>query len=189
MYGTTQAVDHVIAECDFTLSLFSQENIGGVRLTCRKPVDNLVANALQVRSFDTDGFRRRAGCVCVSVFDHNQFLVVKSSRQSKLWIFPAGGVEKDEELTDAATRETFEEAGVLGRIVRDLGAFEDHEKRCRTHMFLMLVEETAVNYHDASTRERCWLSIQEITAAIGEFLVLIVIHFKSKFVENKISYF
>ncbi len=81
-----------------------------------------------VRTFDSDGFRLRAGCVCLSadrkqvrlaacpsasphcMFFLLQILAISSSRSESLrWILPAGGVDPFEEVEAAALRETVEE--------------------------------------------------------------------------------
>ena len=53
--------------------------------------------------------------------------MVTSHRDKSSWIFPGGGIEPNENAADAAHRELYEEAGVRGRIIRELGVFENHE--------------------------------------------------------------
>ena len=47
----------------------------------------------------------------------DEFLIVHECKHGQLWYLPAGRVEPGETFTDAATRETIEEAGVLVRPV------------------------------------------------------------------------
>ncbi|CCD27474.1 polyphosphatase DDP1 NDAI_0K02830 [Naumovozyma dairenensis CBS 421] len=72
------------------------------------------------------GARIVAGCVCLSK-DKRQVLMVSSSAHKKKWILPKGGVETDEidDFSLTAQRETWEEAGCLGKIVGSLGIVED----------------------------------------------------------------
>lgn len=51
-------------------------------------------------------------------------LLVTSSRRPEKWIVPGGGVEPEEEPSVTATREVLEEAGVIGKLGRNLGVFE-----------------------------------------------------------------
>ena len=49
---------------------------------------------------------------CVAIRDHS-FLLVSSHNTKGKWVLPKGGWEVDETAEEAATRETFEEAGVV----------------------------------------------------------------------------
>lgn len=48
-----------------------------------------------------------------------------SSSRPEQWIVPGGGIEPEEEPSATAVREVVEEAGVVGRLHRSLGTFED----------------------------------------------------------------
>lgn len=48
-----------------------------------------------------------------------------SSSRPEQWIVPGGGIEPEEEPSATAVREVVEEAGVVGRLHRRLGTFED----------------------------------------------------------------
>jgi diphosphoinositol-polyphosphate diphosphatase len=50
---------------------------------------------------------------------------VTSSSRPEQWIVPGGGIEPEEEPSATAVREVVEEAGVMGRLHRMLGTFED----------------------------------------------------------------
>lgn len=56
----------------------------------------------------------RLTCGVIPFFEGRVVLV--SSQSSGRWILPKGGWELDEEANEAAAREAFEEAGVLGHI-------------------------------------------------------------------------
>ena len=102
-----------------------------------------------VKLYDSDGFKKRAACVCVrneaeSEVGSNRnrqawslknrvsrgallgfkILLVSSSKHSEFWIIPGGGVEDNEKPEDTALREVREEAGVHGHLGRLLGVFE-----------------------------------------------------------------
>lgn len=51
-------------------------------------------------------------------------MLISSSRNKNRWVVPGGGIEDNENPEDAAEREVFEEAGVIGRLDRFLGVFE-----------------------------------------------------------------
>lgn len=52
-------------------------------------------------------------------------LLVTSSSRPEQWIVPGGGIEPEEDPSATAVREVVEEAGVVGRLHRRLGTFED----------------------------------------------------------------
>ncbi|CAI4064260.1 hypothetical protein N7582_002655 [Saccharomyces uvarum] len=71
------------------------------------------------------GARLVAGCICLTP-DRKEVLMISSSVHKKKWIVPKGGVEKDEpNYETTAQRETWEEAGCVGKIVASLGIVED----------------------------------------------------------------
>ncbi|MED6267536.1 Diphosphoinositol polyphosphate phosphohydrolase nudt4b, partial [Characodon lateralis] len=65
--------------------------------------------ANQTRTYDGEGFKRRAACLCLRNVDEDEVLLVSSSRHPDQWIVPGGGMEPDEEPSVAAVREVYEE--------------------------------------------------------------------------------
>ncbi|XP_024912344.1 nudix (nucleoside diphosphate linked moiety X)-type motif 4a isoform X2 [Cynoglossus semilaevis] len=79
----------------------------------------------QTRTYDDEGFKRRAACLCFRNEKEDEVLLVSSSRYPDQWIVPGGGMEPQEEPSGAAVREVYEEAGVKGKLGRLLGIFEE----------------------------------------------------------------
>ena len=50
-----------------------------------------------------------------------EYLLVRARRTPGAWVFPKGHIETGENVEDAALREVAEEAGVLGRILCEVG--------------------------------------------------------------------
>uniref|UniRef100_A0A8C4Q777 diphosphoinositol-polyphosphate diphosphatase n=1 Tax=Eptatretus burgeri TaxID=7764 RepID=A0A8C4Q777_EPTBU len=123
----------------------------------------------QTRTYDEDGYRRRAACVCLSGDRDNEVLLVSSSQKPEHWIIPGGGMEPDEEPKVAAVREVCEEAGVQGTLGRLLGIFEDQDRKHRTYVFVLIVTKFLPDWEDSTTvgRKRAWFSMEEATAALG----------------------
>ncbi|KAF5294948.1 hypothetical protein FQR65_LT10661 [Abscondita terminalis] len=92
-----------------------------------------------------------------------QVLLVTSSRRPDSWIVPGGGVEPEEEPSVTATREVLEEAGVIGKLGRSLGVFENIEHKHRTEVYVMIVTEELEEWEDSRTmgRKRQWFTINE----------------------------
>jgi diphosphoinositol-polyphosphate diphosphatase len=67
-----------------------------------------------------------AGVVALTA-DKQYVLLIQSDRR-KGWVLPKGGWETDEECTDAAQREAWEEAGITVQIDYDLGEITESRK-------------------------------------------------------------
>lgn len=123
-----------------------------------------------IRIYDDEGFRRRAACICVRNDDEDEVLLVTSSRRPEKWIVPGGGVEPEEEPSVTATREVLEEAGVVGKLGRSLGIFENREHKHRTEVYVLRVEEELAEWEDSRAigRKRQWFSIDEALARLAQ---------------------
>ncbi|CAO1403682.1 unnamed protein product [Diamesa hyperborea] len=116
------------------------------------------------RVVDADGYRKRAACICVKSEEETEVLLVSSSRKPEFWIIPGGGVEPiDENTGKTAVREVLEEAGVIGRLGRCLGVFENQEHKHRTEVFVLIVTQELEEWDDSRTigRKRQWFTIEE----------------------------
>ncbi|XP_072278836.1 diphosphoinositol polyphosphate phosphohydrolase 1 [Pyxicephalus adspersus] len=122
----------------------------------------------QTRTYDRDGYKRRAACVCFRDEAEDEVLLVSSSRYPDRWIVPGGGLEPEEEPSAAAAREVFEEAGVKGTLGRLLGVFENFERKHRTFVYVLTVTEVMDDWEDSVSngRKRRWFSIEEAVHAL-----------------------
>lgn len=100
-----------------------------------------------------------------------EVLMVSSPKRDDL-VFPKGGWEDDETVTEAACREALEEAGVKGRLRETpLGIWEFRSKSsqdlcsmeggCRGYMFALEVTEELEAWPEQKNRARQWLTIKE----------------------------
>jgi len=128
--------------------------------------------------YGTDGSRLVAGVVAISM-DRKKVLVVESTRRDNHWVLPKGGYETDEATPeDAASREAWEEAGITGRITRDLGQIQDprpeelldaarsNDKitpRTLYYFFEFTVEKEENHWPEMHKRKRKWMTYQEAT--------------------------
>ncbi|CAK9826567.1 Diphosphoinositol polyphosphate phosphohydrolase 1 [Anthophora retusa] len=123
-----------------------------------------------IRIYDSEGYRRRAACICVKNDLEDEVLLVTSSRRPDSWIVPGGGVEPEEEPAVTALREVREEAGVLGQLGRCLGIFENVEHKHRTQVWVMRVTEELPEWEDSRAigRKRKWFSISEALLQLAQ---------------------
>ncbi|XP_075395169.1 diphosphoinositol polyphosphate phosphohydrolase 3-alpha [Tenrec ecaudatus] len=118
----------------------------------------------QTRTYDPEGFKKRAACLCFRSEREDEVLLVSSSRYPDRWIVPGGGLEPEEEPGGAAVREVYEEAGVKGKLGRLLGVFEQNqEPKHRTYVFVLTVTELLEEWEDSVSigRKRQWFQIEE----------------------------
>ena len=92
-----------------------------------------------------------------------KILLITSHRDQTSWIVPGGGIEPNETTNQAAHRELYEEAGVKGRIIRELGVFENHDRKHRTTVFVVHVEQEYEDWEDKRliNRQRHWYPLDE----------------------------
>lgn len=120
-----------------------------------------------IRTYDQDGFRKRAACLCVRNELEDEILLVTSSGDRERWIVPGGGLEPNEDSRSAALREVMEEAGVVGQLSRCLGSFEHPERRHRTSVYVLNVTEELREWEDCGSRQRRWFKIDDAIAELS----------------------
>ncbi|TRY86849.1 hypothetical protein DNTS_025616 [Danionella cerebrum] len=113
----------------------------------------------QTRTYDGDGYKKRAACLCFRNDTEQEVLLVSSSRHPDKWIVPGGGMEPEEEPNVAATRE----AGVKGTLGRLVGIFENRDRKHRTYVYVLIVTEVLEDWEDSVNigRKREWFKIED----------------------------
>ncbi|XP_061679011.1 nudix (nucleoside diphosphate linked moiety X)-type motif 4a isoform X2 [Syngnathoides biaculeatus] len=103
----------------------------------------------QTRTYDCEGFKRRAACLCFRNDSEDEVLLVSSSRHPDQWIVPGGGVEPDEEPCGAAVREIYEE--------------HNQDRKHRTYVYILIVTEILEDWEDSVNigRKRKWFKVDE----------------------------
>lgn len=117
----------------------------------------------QTRTYDGDGYKKRAACLCFRSDAEQEVLLVSSSRHPDKWIVPGGGMEPEEEPSVAAAREVCEEAGVKGTLGRLVGIFENRDRKHRTYVYVLIVTEVLEDWEDSVNigRKREWFKIDD----------------------------
>ncbi|KAG1495332.1 hypothetical protein G6F46_003503 [Rhizopus delemar] len=124
---------------------------------------------------DIYNIRQVAGCLAVDPTE-NKILLISSRKNPGSWVIPKGGWEQDETQEHAALRETWEEAGVKGRIVRHLGVFVERSKKkgIKAHhwIFELEIEKVKKKYPERNKRERRWFTFDEALEATKDNLYI-----------------
>lgn len=129
----------------------------------------------ELQRYDSKGCRLVVGCIPyrykqlsgskeeTSIEDLEVLLI--SSQNGHSMLFPKGGWENDESMEEAATRESLEEAGVMGNIERNLGNWRYMSKRSCVHhescMFPLLVKQQLEHWPEEGFRKRRWVTVEE----------------------------
>lgn len=104
-----------------------------------------------------------------------QFLLI-TSRRTRRWILPKGGIDAGEGTAEAAAREAFEEAGVEGRTEREpLGVYDGRKYlgagatvRMRIIVHALAVEQVYDEFPEAGERQLRWMSPKQAASAVDE---------------------
>ncbi|CAA2982752.1 nudix hydrolase 17, mitochondrial-like [Olea europaea subsp. europaea] len=116
------------------------------------------------------GCRLVVGCIPYRIRKTNksspneelEVLLISSQKNSSM-MFPKGGWEIDEDIELAASRETLEEAGVIGSLGGKLGEWifksKRQEKFHEGSMFSLLVTEELDVWPEKNVRQRKWVCL------------------------------
>jgi 8-oxo-dGTP pyrophosphatase MutT (NUDIX family) len=139
------------------------------------PARNGSSLAVQMpRTFDGDGFRRRAALLLFRADSLAVLLVHSSKRGAARWVVPGGGVEPGETPAACAARELLEESGArpaAGAPLAPLGTVcDDGAKRTRTEAFLARAADAPLDdaYLEAGARGRAWTPLGAARAALAD---------------------
>ncbi|KAI2631715.1 NUDIX domain-containing protein [Xylaria nigripes] len=127
-----------------------------------------------LQRYNAKGERLVAGVVPLSV-DKRMVLLIQSTRR-KGWVLPKGGWELDEECVDAASREAWEEAGIVIEVKHDLGDIVDSRPpkklseeapKALYRFYEATVTQEESEWPEGHKRERKWFTYSEAKAALS----------------------
>ena len=104
-------------------------------------------------------------------------VLLLTSRETHRWVVPKGWPMRGRKPAEVASREAYEEAGLIGQVVgkRPLGNFY-YEKRlarkeaiiCEVRVYLFRVEQQLDDWPERGERERKWFDANEAVALVEE---------------------
>lgn len=123
------------------------------------------------------GARIVAGCICLDE-TKDKIIMISSSKHKNKWIIPKGGNELDETELETAVRETWEEAGVEGIILKKLPIVLDSRgnkapiikgdfnsdiatPKSEFHFFELQVDQLSMEWPEMKKRQRRWCTYSE----------------------------
>ncbi|OBZ83115.1 Diphosphoinositol polyphosphate phosphohydrolase aps1 [Choanephora cucurbitarum] len=118
--------------------------------------------------YDENNIRQVAGCLPIDPIN-KRFLLVTSSSNPNVWVIPKGGWEQGETQQQAAMRETWEEAGVKGKITRHVGVFAEKTKagvKAHHWIYEMEIREVCKKFPEQKKRERRWFTYDEAMVVV-----------------------
>lgn len=117
----------------------------------------------QKRTYDPDGYRRRADAIIFKDNTFREVLLVSSRSEPDKWTVAGGGVDPNETGMTTAVREAREEAGVVGIVDSFVGSFDDTERKTRTQVYILIAEKMAEDWIDRNEmgRQREWFAMED----------------------------
>lgn len=122
--------------------------------------------------YNEKGERLVAGVVPLNA-NKDMVLLIQSTKR-KAWVLPKGGWEKDEDVTEAAVREAWEEAGIVIQIESNLGHVREGRKakdkdkatgkekeRAYYQFFEAIVVTEEDEWPEKAKRMRAWFTFAE----------------------------
>ncbi|KQO69389.1 NUDIX hydrolase [Methylobacterium sp. Leaf87] len=108
--------------------------------------------------------------------DGTYTILLITSRESRRWVIPKGWPMKGRKPFEAAAREAYEEAGLIGSIGKRPLGFYLYEKRlksrdsvlCQVKVFPLEVRKQLKSWPEKDEREDHWFSPTEAADAVAE---------------------
>jgi 8-oxo-dGTP pyrophosphatase MutT (NUDIX family) len=121
--------------------------------------------------------RRQVGVLPFRRMPDGSFMIMLiTSRESRRWVIPKGWPMKGRKPYDAAAREAYEEAGLLGTVGKRPLGFYLYEKRlksrdavlCQVKVFPLEVRKQLKHWPERHQREDRWFKPSEAADAVAE---------------------
>ncbi|MDF1609839.1 NUDIX hydrolase [Hoeflea sp. YIM 152468] len=121
--------------------------------------------------------KRQAAAVVFRGSGDTREILLITSRDTGRWIVPKGWIEADEDGAQAAVRETWEEAGIVGSALPDgpVGHYRYLKRRmrrgdavCDVDVYLLELIEQKARWPEKGHRKRKWFPVAAAISLVGE---------------------
>ncbi len=114
-------------------------------------------------------------------------ILLITSRNKKRWIIPKGIIEPDLSVQKSAAKEALEEAGVTGKVEKQIIATYKYKKWngvCEVQVYAMPVKEILIDWEE-NFRRRKWIDLDNFKKYVKDKnLIKVIIKFKDKYLNN-----
>lgn len=101
----------------------------------------------------------QSGVIPYRIIDGKVEILIITTRSGKFWTVPKGNIKKGLSVSESATEEAFEEAGISGRLIKpNIGSYNYKKPggRYRVKLFLCEVTALAASFPEDHFRTRRW---------------------------------
>ena len=113
--------------------------------------------------------RKSSGAVVWRTHNGQREILLVRSTSGKSWCFPKGGQEKGLTKRQNATKEVWEEAGVIGHVGDEIARYRFMKEGVQQRVTMFEMECIAVLdlYPEAEIRARRWFSVADASAKLN----------------------
>ena len=119
---------------------------------------------------------RQCAALPLAVRDGETMVMLVTSRDTRRWVLPKGWAEPELASHEAAAKEAFEEAGLVGEVEPEPVGRYSYEKRlrggrsvpCEVRVFPLWVERQLEDWPERGQREARWFTLGQAALAVDE---------------------
>jgi 8-oxo-dGTP pyrophosphatase MutT (NUDIX family) len=119
---------------------------------------------------------RQFAALPLMVCDGETLVMLVTTRESRRWVLPKGWAEVGVAPHDLAAREAFEEAGIVGQVVRESVGEFTYSKRldtgetvlCKVVVYPLWVTRQLENWPEQHQRDTQWFTLAEAPMVVDE---------------------
>ena len=135
--------------------------------------DSMAGNAGATGLSDHAAHLEQAGAICLRRRQDKVEVLLINGRRNGKWGIPKGSIELNETAADAAAREAFEEAGVMGRChEKSIGSYTYFKQGrlmlCKVAVHVIDVHHLVNQFPEVHVRTPRWFDQNEATDVIGD---------------------
>lgn len=132
---------------------------------------------------------KQAGTIPYKIVSDELYFLIITSRKKKNWIFPKGLIENDLSETETAIKETYEEAGVKGKIDQNpVGIYQNKKWNgtCIIKLFAYCIQEELPTWPEGSFRHRKWVKANKIKEFLDDSQIIKLAEKAEKILKTKL---